>query len=289
MSEAKSSNNTTKIYRLNPHELPNVGVFVFVGRTGSGKTSVMEDILSYKRHRFHRAVIMTGSPGAAKSFRAHFPFVFIHDCYDEALLQDLLNKQERDDYFGRCKPLLVVLDDLGYMAKDIQKSEVIKRIFMAGRHFKILLLLSMQYCKSFLPDLRTNVSYIFSCFEKNPTNRRRIYEAYNTIFPAFAEFDKVMLSCTQNHEVMVLSNTFSQSTAVSDNVFWYKASYPPQPWKLNNGGSIWRYHARHFDPMYFTKPKPDAIKKGRRRKSSEIEKSEEKTFVVTKAARPRHR
>jgi hypothetical protein len=245
----------TKVYRFDPRKLPNVGVFVFVGRTGSGKTVLMEDILSYKRHYFKRAVVMTGSPGAADTFKEHFPLIFIHDRYDEDLLQRLLDKQVFDKHMGKLRPLLVVLDDLGYMAKNIQKSEVIKRIFMAGRHFGILLLFSMQYCKAFDPDLRSQVSYIFTCFEKNPQNRERIYEAYNTIFPNFREYDKVMTQCTQNREVMVMSNDFSQSMAVSDNVFWYKAPYPPLKWKLNEGGSCWRYFERHFDPTYFMHPR----------------------------------
>jgi hypothetical protein len=254
-----------------------------IGKTKSGKTVLMEDILSYKRHYFKRAVIMTGSPGAAKTFKAHFPQIFIHDTYDEGLLERLLDLQVYNDNLNQLQPLLIVLDDLGYMAKDIQKSEVIKRIFMAGRHFKILLILSMQYCKAFEPDLRSNVDYIFVCFEKNPLNRRRIYEAYNTIFPTFAEFDRVMVDCTRDREVLVLSNTFSQSIDVCDNVFWYKAPFPVLDWRLNEGGSCWRFHKKHFDPMYFTRPRIEAAKKGKKRKASSASTSGDNTLVIQKS------
>ena len=267
--------NATRVYKFDPRSLPNEGVLVFVGKTGSGKSVLMEDILSYKRQYFKKALIMTGSASASVTYAKHFPSIFIRDgedAFDEGQLERLVAKQEflvkkcgcarckdepggKDPYVLRhclCQPLLLVLDDLGFMAKNIQKCRVVKRIFMNGRHFRILFLFSQQYTRCLEPEMRSQVSHIFLCFEKNPANRARIYDSYNTIFTNVKEFDKVMLSTTQNREVMVLSNSFSQSTAIADNVFWYKAPFPSLVWKMNEGGSAWRFHEERFNPLYYT-------------------------------------
>lgn len=240
-----------KVYKLDPRKLSNTGVFVFVGRRKSGKTILMRDILYHKRNVFKKVLVMTSNEDTVKDFAQHVPELFIRKGFDPHLLEQIKAKQEHDVRRGICKPLLIVLDDLGFAAKSIQKAPVIKELFMNGRHFNISLMFSMQYCKAFEPDLRSQIDYIFLAFEKNPQNRARIFEAFNTIFETKREFDHVMRSCTQNYEFMVMNNESASSDLVSDNIFWYKAQYPMPAFKVNNGGSMWRYAAQRFDPGYY--------------------------------------
>ena len=299
ITQTDSRGANTRVYKFDPRSLPNEGIFIFLGRTGSGKTILMEDILGYKANYFKRAIVMTGSAAAAVRFGQHIPPIFVHDgddAFDEKLLVQIVDTQDlavkkcqcprcRDEpgydkkWLRRClcKPIVIVLDDLGYLAKSIQKCTVIKRIFQNGRHFRIMLLLSVQYCKSFPPELRQQVSFVFACFEKNPENRRRVFEAFNTVFDRVKDFDIVMRQCTQNREVMVMSNVFSQSFSISDNVFWYKAPYPPLPWRLNEGGSAWRFHEMRYDPQYYVRQQRD-------RDASKLSQAKPGTLVVTKAA-----
>jgi len=199
---------------------------------------------------------MTGSATSAADFSKHVPNCFVYDGFDEEVLERVVDKQDRDQKLGNCKPLCIVLDDLAYLARNIQRSDVIKRIMYNGRHYKILLLMSMQYCKLFPPDFRSNVNFVFCTFEKNPDNRRHVFEAFNNVFRDFDSFDKAMCALTSDYKCMVLDNCSSKSMSVIDNVFWYKAHYPAMKWRMNPGGSMWRFHTKRYDPRYFMRQRP---------------------------------
>ena len=53
-------------------------------------------------------------------------------------------------------------------------------LFMNGRHWKIMLIITMQYPLGVPPNLRPNIAYTFILREPYLTNRKRIYENYIT-------------------------------------------------------------------------------------------------------------
>lgn len=246
----------TSIRKLDIKSIPPRGVCVFVGRSNTGKTLLMRDIMYHKCRNFKKAIIMTGSANSANDFSKHVPGLFVYDGFREDILESAVNKQDRDQKMGKCTSLLIVLDDLAYLAAHIKSCEVIKRIFFNGRQYEILLLLSMQYCKLFPPEFRSNCNYIFCCFEKNPQNRRHVFEAFNNVFNSYEAFDASMCALTPNYRVMVLDNCSNKSMAICDNVSWYKAQFPVPHFQVNPGGSMWRFHLRNYDPKYFLKTKP---------------------------------
>lgn len=238
------------IRKLNPaRQLPRRGVVVFIGATGSGKTALMIDMMYHLRHEYSKAVVICGSKETEKDFARVVPDLFIWDTLDIDRLSAVYEKQEIDVYTGRSQPLLVVLDDFMYQSRSLQKTELINRIFMNGRHANILFFVSMQYCKSLSPTLRQQTRMAFVLGEKNPANRVRVFDAFNTCFPNKNEFDAVMCSLTVNWQAMVLSNMATNSTAIEDNVFWYRAELGR---RFNFGPELmWSVHSRKYDPRYF--------------------------------------
>ena len=94
---------------------------------------------------------------------------------------------------------------------------------MNGRHWKIMLIITMQYPLGVPPNLRTNIDYTFILREPYLTNRKRIYENYAGMFSTFESFCQVMDQCTENYECLVISNN-AKSNKLEDQIFWYKAS-----------------------------------------------------------------
>ena len=90
------------------------------------------------------------------------------------------------------------------------------------RHWKIMLVITMQYPLGIPPTLRTNIDYVFILRENYIANRKRIYENYAGMFPTFESFCQVMDQCTENYECLVIHNN-SKSNKLNDQVFWYKA------------------------------------------------------------------
>ena len=106
--------------------------------------------------------------------------------------------------------------------------------------------ISMQYAKTLGPQLRQQATFIFATREKNPENRTRIYESFNTVCHSRTEFDALFTACTQNREMLVLSNIFSESDSVEDNAFWYKAKMRKH-FKVNRKSVAWQLSKQLYD------------------------------------------
>ena len=58
-------------------------------------------------------------------------------------------------------------------------------LFMNGRHWKIMLVITMQYPLGVPPNLRTNIDYAFILRAPYINNRKRIYENYAGMVSTF--------------------------------------------------------------------------------------------------------
>ena len=99
---------------------------------------------------------------------------------------------------------------------------MMRLLFMNGRHWKIMLIITMQYPLGIPPNLRTNIDYVFILREPYINNRKRIWENYAGMFPTFESFCQVMDQCTENFECLVINNN-AKSNKLHDQIFWYKA------------------------------------------------------------------
>ena len=115
----------------------------------------------------------------------------------------------------------VILDDCLY-DNSWAKDKLMRLLFMNGRHWKIMLIITMQYPLGIPPTLRTNIDYVFILREPYIANRKRIYENFAGMFPTFESFCQVMDQCTENYECLVINNN-AKSNKLQDQIFWYKA------------------------------------------------------------------
>ena len=127
--------------------------------------------------------------------------------------------------YGRASKIdpraFVILDDCLFDSS-WTKDKMMRMLFMNGRHWKIMLIITMQYPLGIPPNLRTNIDYVFILREPYINNRKRIWENYAGMFPNFESFCQVMDQCTENYECLVIDNN-SKSNKLQDQVFWYKA------------------------------------------------------------------
>ena len=142
-------------------------------------------------------------------------------------------KKENEAY-GRCNidgRAFVILDDCLY-DNSWARDKLMRLLFMNGRHWKIMLVITMQYPLGVPPNLRTNIDYTFILREPYINNRKRIYENYAGMFPTFESFCQVMDQCTENYECLVISNN-AKSNKLDEQIFWYKAD-PHRDFKLGS-------------------------------------------------------
>ena len=206
-------------------------VVVLIGRRDTGKSFLVRDLLYYHQE-IPIGTVISGTEEGNGFYGKLVPKLFIHNEYNTAIIENILKRQrtvlkqikkEMDTYKrSNIDPrAFVILDDCLYDAT-WTRDKMMRLIFMNGRHWKIMLVITMQYPLGVPPTLRTNIDYVFILREPYIANRKRIYENYAGMFPTFESFCQVMDQCTENYECLVINNN-SKSNRLHDQVFWYKA------------------------------------------------------------------
>lgn len=231
-------------------QLPKHGIIVFTGKTGSGKSVTMEDILYYYSKRVDFCYAFVGSQDTADRLSTHIPGLFVFTDWEPDKIQHLYDMNESRIALGE-RPLevVVLIDDFAYKKSAVFKSEIIRRLAYNSRHAHFLTMLSTQYCKDLPSEVRENTALVAVCANKNPNQRERIYEAYNPGFDHFQDFNQCMLKMTRDYGVMILKNDNSGDYDLKKSVFKYKAKLNRE-YKVGERGPMWRFHKRYYDPMY---------------------------------------
>ena len=244
-------------------------VIVLIGRRDTGKSFLVQDLM-FHHQDIPIGTVISGTEAGNGFFAAHVPKLFIHDAYNTAIIENILKRQkavlkqvkkEVETYKrSTIDPrTFVVLDDCLYDNK-WTKDVMMRLLFMNGRHWKIMLVITMQYPLGIPPNLRTNIDYVFILREPYIANRKRIYENYAGMFPTFESFCQVMDQCTENFECLVINNN-AKSNKLQEQIFWYKAQQHG-PFKLGSK-EFWEIskdlHSDDEDESYDPK---NAAKKG---------------------------
>ena len=206
-------------------------VVVLIGRRDTGKSFLVRDLLYYHQD-IPIGTVVSGTEEGNGFYGKLVPKLFIHNEYNTAIIENILKRQrgvlkqiKREmEQFKRSTidpRTFVILDDCLY-DNTWARDKMMRLLFMNGRHWKVMLLITMQYPLGIPPTLRTNIDYVFILREPYIANRKRIYENYAGMFPTFESFCQVMDQCTENFECLVINNN-SKSNKLQDQVFWYKA------------------------------------------------------------------
>ena len=206
-------------------------VIVLIGRRDTGKSFLVRDLIYYHQD-IPIGTVISGTEAGNGFYGKHVPKLFIHDEYNTAIIENILKRQrqvlkqiKRENEAGSRSNIdpraFVILDDCLYDAT-WAKDKMMRLLFMNGRHWKIMLIITMQYPLGIPPNLRTNIDYVFILREPYIANRKRIFENYAGMFPTFESFCQVMDQCTENYECLVVDNN-AKSNKLQDQIFWYKA------------------------------------------------------------------
>lgn len=230
--ELKKFNMRDISFRPNENKGP---VIVLIGRRDTGKSFLVRDLLFYQQD-IPVGTVISGTEAGNSFYSEHIPKLFIHDEYNTSIIENILKRQktcmkqvmkEMQTYKkSNIDPrTFVILDDCLYDSS-WTKDKLMRLLFMNGRHWKILLIITMQYPLGIPPNLRTNIDYVFILREPYINNRKKIYENYAGMFPTFESFCQVMDQCTENYECLVINNN-SKSNKLTEQIFWYKAENHP--------------------------------------------------------------
>ena len=174
-------------------------VIVMIGRRDTGKSFLVRDLLYYHQD-IPIGTVISGTEAGNGFYSSHVPKLFIHNEYNSVIIENILKRQKQvlkqikkeTETYRRSSidpRTFCILDDCLYDAS-WTKDKMMRLLFMNGRHWKIMLIITMQYPLGIPPNLRTNIDYVFILRENYVSNRKRLYEHYAGMFPTFEIFGK---------------------------------------------------------------------------------------------------
>ena len=228
-------------------------VVVLIGKRETGKSFLVRDLLYYHQD-LPIGTVISGTEGANQFYSKIFPSLFIHGEYTPGLIANYMKRQKmvvnmmhkETQQYGASQidpRAVIILDDCLY-DQSWTKDTNVRSLFMNGRHYKSMFIITMQYALGIPPNLRTNIDYVFILRENYVSNRKRLYEHYAGMFPTFDSFCQVMDQCTENFECLVINNN-AKSNKLEDQVFWYKADKHDD--FVIGAPEFWEHHSNNFD------------------------------------------
>ena len=231
-------------------------VCVFIGKRETGKSFLVKDLLYYHKN-LPIGTVISGTEGANQFYSKMVPSLFIHEEYSSLVISNALKRQKlvvkkkmkEEQSYGKSNinpSAFLILDDCLYDTSWVKDPNV-RSLFMNGRHYKILFIITMQYALGIPPNLRTNIDYVFILRENYVSNRRKLYEHYAGMFPTFEIFCQVMDQCTEDFNCLVINNN-AKSNKLEEQVFWYKAS-THNDFKIG-AQEFWKHHSNNYNSGY---------------------------------------
>ena len=221
-----------KIHQFDPSQIKPHRICLFLGRRGSGKSVLLEDIMGRLSDRFDIAMAMAPTTESQHMLMSHMPPAWVYDRHVPEKVEALIEAQKVAVQSGKQRSALLVLDDCMYEKKTL-KSTASRFLFLNGRHVHITPLLTMQYCTDMDPSLRAQIDYVFICKENIQSNRIKLYRYFCGFFERYDDFARVMDKCTENHSCLVIDNV-NVTNDLERCVYWYKAKFPCPPYSVGS-------------------------------------------------------
>ena len=194
---------------------------VIIGKPGTGKTTLITSLLYQKKHIFPVGLVMSGTEDSNGHYRRLFPSTFVYNKLESEKVESFIKRQKLAKKHLQNPWAILLLDDCTDDPKTF-KDPLFQGLYKNGRHWKMLYILSLQYCMDVKPVIRTNIDGTFILREPSLKNRRSLWENYAGIIPDFSMFCAIMDQITDDYTALYIHNA-TQSNRLEDCVFWYKA------------------------------------------------------------------
>jgi len=215
----------------------------------TGKSTIIQDIMAYKSHICPVVQVFSGTEDSNHFFSEKCPPVCVFNKYDEKAIENFVKRQKIAKKYLDNPWAMQIIDDCTDDPASLRKP-LIQSYYKNGRHWKMIHILSLQYCLDIRPNIRSNIDYTFILRESNLKSRKSLHENYAGCIDSFQDFCDIMDQITEDYTALVINNRV-QSNKMEDCLFWYKANpnkIPPN-WKFGHKDA-WSFNNERFDPLY---------------------------------------
>lgn len=230
--------------------------FIFVAPPGSGKTTCMENICYFLKHRYPVARLFVGEEDAYLHYCNIFPPLFVSNEWNEEEEKMYIKRQKMcklengDEYVGNSA--INMIDDAIENVREYYKPLFSAMFKKYSRHGCNLILLGTQYANDFPPAIRSSASYVFIGRNVDIGDRKKLFENFGGVCGTQQRFNDLMDQITGDHTFLVIKKR-SESNAIENCVFYYQTIPNPKNWKFGCDEYIkWhdtRYNTKYIDSI----------------------------------------
>jgi len=193
---------------------------VLVGKRNTGKSVLTKDLIFHLQDMVDLAVCISPTESANEGFRRVVPPSFIFQGPDEEHLERLMEFQRKQKQRGKPKQMLLIIDDAAWK-RSYFESNAFKKLCFNGRHWNMTVIVTLQYCKSIPPAIRSQADLVMQLNEKQLSSRRAFHDNFCGM-TSFEEMCAIMDKTTVGFEALVVWNR-SRSNNLDETLFWYCA------------------------------------------------------------------
>lgn len=227
-----------QLEEFNPDDIKLDGTLVAIGKRRTGKTFLFRNILYLLKDKIPAGIVISQTDELNKFWRAHIPKKFIFKKYQPEILDAVFRRQKKLLNSGLSKeeiekkaPFLVLLDDV-ISDQRLKYDENLMELFVAGRHYKIMTLITTQYAKAITPTIRGNTDYAFLMKCMQARQREALQEDFGD-FMTKDGFNAVLDAYTEDNEVLTIDTCPDHTMDPLDCMYWWKAA-DPGPFKFGS-------------------------------------------------------
>lgn len=222
----------------------------------TGKSTIIKSIMYSKKHIFPVGSFFSGTEDTNGFYSSIAPDSFVFNGLDLDSLEPVVKFKERQkssikflEPNGINPWAIQIWDDCTSDPKFL-KNKVVNDVYKNGRHWRMLHILSLQYCLDVSPSIRTATDGVFILREPLINMREKLYKNYGSIVGDFKDFCDIMDVLTEDYGAMYIKNK-TTSNKLEDNIFYYKANLSaiPVDWKFGCK-SYWEFHDARYNKNY---------------------------------------
>lgn len=217
---------------FDPETIKLDATIVAVGKRRTGKSWVFRNLMYLMKDKIPAGIVISQTDELNKFWRQYIPAKYIYPKYEPEILDAVFARQKKilndnaltDKEKDAKAPFFVLLDDV-ISDQRLKYDANLMELFVAGRHYRLFVLITTQYAKAITPTLRGNTDYCFIMKTIQQRQREALWEDFGDFLTKDA-FAQVLDHYTEDNEVLVIDTCPEHTVDPLQMLYWWKACDP---------------------------------------------------------------
>jgi len=202
---------------------------VIIGKPGSGKSTLISNIIKQHRHLAPVAKVFNGNEENNHFYEKMFPPLFIFSEYSSqemiklAKRQQIMKAKYKDadpEFPERCPMVnaMLIIDDCSDNPK-LMKEPIFQKFMKMGRHWCLMQILCLQAGMDIQKNIKNCLNYVFIFNHPTKNEKESIYRNYVPSMFTLKEFEDIMEQVCEKYTALVID---LEATEKNNCMFYYK-------------------------------------------------------------------